>query len=232
VPEAVFRLLEELLAETGPLPVVLERDHGFPPFSELRAEVDRIRALVRGAPACERAATANVRSEPASARPSTHEMIERQAAVAAMLTDVAGPDAALAAPFGVDAVARTRAVLQRKRVDEALPLLPRTAAAGETARTLALRAVQDAPRAARAAGIVDALRIADAAAAHPELAPMAVRDRLELRSRFRSQSPERCAARRGPFVGGERLPDGRRVWALKGFGLEAPVRLIERGGGR
>jgi hypothetical protein len=143
------------------------------------------------------------------------------------------PTASLAAPFGVEAIARTRAVLRHKRVDDALPLLPRTAAAGERARSLALDVLQGAPRASRAAGIVDALRIADAAASAPGLASGARRDRLELRARFAARGEEgSCAPRPGPFVGRERLPDGRSVWAVKGFGLEAPVRVIERGGER
>jgi hypothetical protein len=89
------------------------------------------------------------------------------------------------------------------------------------------------PRAARGAGIADALRIADAAAAAPALAAGALRDRLELRARFASRDDEgSCLPRPGPFVGRERLPDGHSVWAVKGFGLEAPVRVVERGGGR
>ena len=50
VPSAVFELLAELLRRTGPLPVVLERDQGFPPFAELAGEVERLRGLAaRGA---------------------------------------------------------------------------------------------------------------------------------------------------------------------------------------
>jgi hypothetical protein len=151
--------------------------------------------------------------------------------LARMLTDVTAPRSDEAAPFGREAVTRTRAVLQHKRVDDALPLLPHTAAAGEPARVLALRVIGTAPRAPRSAGIVDALRIADAAGADPELASRGRRDRLELRSRFaRRGSGGSCAPRRGPFVGRERLPDGRSVWAVKGVGAEASVRLIERGG--
>ena len=232
VPEAVFGLLEALLRETGPVPIVLERDQGFPPFAELTAEVGRLRALL-----------GTVRSVP-RATPGRREdvdldagrevaMRDRQAAVARMLTDVEPPPPATAAPFGLDAIARTRAVLRHKRVDEALPLLPRTAAAGDAARAFALDVLTGAPRAPRAAGVVDALRIADAAAAAPGLASGARRDRLELRARFSGRGTEgSCGPRPGPFIGRERLPDGRSVWAVKGFGLEARVRVVERGGGR
>jgi len=160
-------------------------------------------------------------------------MHDRQRIVAQMLTAVDPPEAAVAGPFGPEAIARTRAVLRHKRVDDALPLLPRIAAAGAPARALALGVLQGSPRAARSAGIVDALRIADAAAATPALASAALRDRLELRARFASGGePRSCVPRPGPFVGRERLPDGRSVWAFKGFGLEARVRVVERGGGR
>jgi uncharacterized protein (UPF0276 family) len=232
VPETVFVLLEALLRETGPLPIVLERDQGFPPFAELAAEVDRLRGLIAAAPS--RPRVSRPRGEDAEANGGAEAaMRDRQGIVARMLTDVEPPDASMAAPFGVDAIARTRAVLRHKRVDDALPLLPRTAAAGEPARALALDVLRGVPRAQRAAGIVDALRIADAAAAAPELASGARRDRLELRARFASRGGEgACAPRPGPFLGRERLPDGRSVWAVKGFGLEAPVRVIERGGGR
>jgi hypothetical protein len=247
VPSAVFELLAELLRRTGPLPIVLERDQGFPPFAELAGEVERLRGLLREAPrravASEPAeaqaparghvAPADPRPEPARPGPELRKMEERQSAMAEMLTAVAPPTDQAAGPFGSAAVARTRAVLQGKRVDEALPLLPRTAASGERARALALRAVEQAPRAASGAGIADALRIADVAAIDPELAPAAMRDRIELRSRFaRKGRSGACAPRRGPFLGRERLPDGRKLWALKGPGLEAPVRLIEQGSGR
>jgi hypothetical protein len=229
----VFDLLAELLSRTGPLPIVLERDQGFPPFAELAGEVERLRALLRRAPLRGGFAPRPPRPEPAPTGRDLGAMMERQSALAEMLTAVTAPTALAAGPFGCAAVARTRAVLQGKRVDEALPLLPRTAAAGEAARVLARRAVQHAPRAIRGAGIADALRIADLAASDPELAPAALRDRIELRSRFvRRAGNGACAPRRGPFLGRERLPDGRSVWALKGPGLEAPVRLIEQGGGR
>jgi uncharacterized protein len=232
VPEAVFELVEALLAETGPRPIVLERDQGFPPFAALADEVERLRALIAGAPS-PRPATPPTRDAAAGDIGGGAAMRDRQRIVAQMLTDVEPPAALAAAPFGLDAIARTRAVLHHKRVDDALPLLPRTAAAGEPARALALDVLQCAPRAATAAGIVDALRIADAAAAAPALASGALRDRLELRARFAAgRADGGCTPRPGPFLGRERLPDGRTVWALKGFGLEAPVRVVERGGGR
>jgi uncharacterized protein (UPF0276 family) len=231
VPEAVFGLVDMLLAQTGPVPIVLERDQDFPDFAELARDVTRLRAALAAAP--ERIRRAGTAAPHSQRTADAGTLPERQKLVAQMLTDVAAPVETLAAPFGVEAIARTRAVLQHKRVDDALPLLPRTAAAGEASRALAFAALRGAPRASRGSGIADALRIATAAAAAPHLAAGALRDRLELRARFASREDEgSCAPRPGPFLGRERLPDGHTVWAVKGFGLEAPVRVVERGGGR
>jgi uncharacterized protein (UPF0276 family) len=45
VCESVLKLLEWTLARTGPLPVLLERDHELPPLGELLAEVGRLREV-------------------------------------------------------------------------------------------------------------------------------------------------------------------------------------------
>lgn len=45
VIEPVWELLDEAYAHFGPLPTLLERDFNFPPFTDLLAEVERIRAL-------------------------------------------------------------------------------------------------------------------------------------------------------------------------------------------
>jgi hypothetical protein len=158
-------------------------------------------------------------------------MADRQAGLAErLLAD--GPEAPPAGDWDAAALRRTRAVLRHKRVDEALPLLPRTAARGEAARSMAFAALRGAPRDVRGAGIADALRIAEAAARDPQLADAARRDLLELRSRFVTSGPQAARPRRGPFVGRRSLPGGRSVWAVKGLGLEAAVRLFEFGGDR
>jgi uncharacterized protein (UPF0276 family) len=51
VADEVFALLEWTLQRTGRVPVLLERDDDFPPFDELYAEVERLDALWRAAPA-------------------------------------------------------------------------------------------------------------------------------------------------------------------------------------
>ncbi len=45
VIEPVWKLLDEAFDRLGPLPTVLERDFNFPPFADLLAEVERIRAI-------------------------------------------------------------------------------------------------------------------------------------------------------------------------------------------
>jgi uncharacterized protein (UPF0276 family) len=44
VRESVYMLLEHVVARTGPVPVLLERDHQVPPLGELLGEVSRLRA--------------------------------------------------------------------------------------------------------------------------------------------------------------------------------------------
>jgi uncharacterized protein (UPF0276 family) len=46
VPDPVLALLEAVLARTGPVPVVLERDENVPPLDVLLEEVARVRAIV------------------------------------------------------------------------------------------------------------------------------------------------------------------------------------------
>ncbi len=53
VIEPVWDLLRSAYARVGPLPTLLERDFNFPPLPELLAEVERIRAMQRAAPAAD-----------------------------------------------------------------------------------------------------------------------------------------------------------------------------------
>ena len=47
VCDEVYELLSLALARTGPVPVLLERDGGYPPFEDLSAEIDRLDAILR-----------------------------------------------------------------------------------------------------------------------------------------------------------------------------------------
>ena len=238
VPDAVFELVERLLERTGPLPIVLERDAQFPPFSEVVAEVTRLREIA-GHYARDSYARDSAPPRKSPPPPSgfarevagAGSLAERQARLAAWLTGDE-PDTAATEGFDGAALRRTRAVLQHKRVDEVMPLLPRTAALGEPARAAAFEALRGAPRVARGLGVADALCVAESAGRNPKLADAAGRDLLELRSRFVPSGPLGPRPRRGPFLGRESLPDGRRLWAWKGPGPDAAVRFFEFGGER
>jgi len=126
---------------------------------------------------------------------------------------------------------RARAVLARKRVDDALPLLPYQARHGDALEALATVALQDAPRPARRVAPGDAVRVAKAAGADARFVDDARRDLLHLRARFCGLDDDAAAAqapRVAPFLGGQRLGDGRRCVVVKGPGAGAPPRHLER----
>jgi len=238
VPAAVFELLGRVLEQTGPLPVVLERDADFPPFDELLAETVQLRALLARHPGRQilqadgQTTAFRMTSGPRSRTQDDAGLSARQAQLATLLTAATPPGDGGAEGFDVAALRRTRSVLRHKRVDEVMPLLPRIAAGGEAARALAFAALSGVARAASGAGVADALRVAEAGAGDPRLGPAARLDLLELRSRFVVSDRDGARPRRGPFMGRERLPDGSGVWAVKGVGREARVRFFNRGGGR
>jgi uncharacterized protein len=220
VSEPVFELLARVLERAGSVPVLLERDASFPPFSELAAEVGRARQMTAaGRPVEGRGMNAPAKADDLD--PARLRIAEEHAA--RLLTDVTleGP----VEPFSRREIERSRAILLRKRVDEALPLLPRLSQT-DAVRPLALSVVTQTPRAARLAGIADAMRIAERAAREPELSSRAIVDGLLLSARFGSADAPR--PRELPFIGRATLPDGSRIWALKGPGARARIRLVER----
>jgi uncharacterized protein (UPF0276 family) len=235
VPDGVFALLARLVATVGPRPVLLERDGAFPPFAELRSELDRARAtLATGAtPHPPRSAPHHT---PAAIDPTptttTSALAAAQATLARRLTAPA-LDATDVPPAERPALERARAVLARKRVDDALPLLAHLARRGETIAALATTALEQAPRPARRVAPADAVRIAKAALAAGCFVDDARRDLLHLRARFRGvedddRGPVTLVPRVAPFVGGERLDDGRRCVVLKGPGHGAALHHLER----
>ena len=222
VPDPVFDLLAEFFALGPDAPVLIERDAAFGPFEELRGEVDRAAALRRDGPA-----PAEVSRPTAVPEDAGEPLVDDQAALAAALTAVEPPTGALVDRFGAVPLHRAREVLKRKRVDDAMPLVPNIAACGD-ARNVAFTALRDTARAQRMAGIADAVRIAEAATQHPGLREAAVVDRLILRARFVGPDPEGAVRpRRGPFVGRAQLED-KRLFAIKAPGSHADVHLIER----
>jgi hypothetical protein len=156
-------------------------------------------------------------------------MAEKQALVAAMLTSLDEPPAEQMAPFGERAIRRTREVLRHKRVDDALPLLANLVPHRPALRALAYARLAQAPRALQVTGVADALRIAEAACEEPAMAGAARVDLLLLRARFLGPDEDGSVRPRlAPFVGRERLGDGSTLWALKGPGGSADVRVVHR----
>ncbi|MBL9105577.1 MAG: DUF692 domain-containing protein [Myxococcales bacterium] len=240
--EPIYRMLAAVFTRVGPRPTLLERDAEFPPIAALLAELDRCRQVARAAEAREAPAPSPTDITPVDADelaartrlagPRTDEfaaLASAQTRLAALLTDH-GP--APAAGITAADLTRTRAVLQRKRVDEALPLLPRTARHGSAA-ALAERALAGRPRAASLPGIADAWTIAAAARDEPALADGASVDHLVLRARF--VGPDAAGGfhpRSAPYVGHTTLSRGGTVWIFKGPGAGAGVHLREPRGHR
>lgn len=225
ISDAVYALVEQAVSACPGVPILLERDAGFGAFAELAAEVARLRAA-RSAP--HRAAEPSVPTQRAENRV---DLLALQIEVARLLTDpesVTPPRGALAARLGAVPLARSRAILARKRVDDALPLLARLGRHASL-RALAERVTAASARAPSGAGPADALRIAEAAAGDPSLREDALVDALLLRARFAGPDAEgRVAPRVAPYLGATTLGDGTRLRVRKGFGAFAPLRTTER----
>jgi uncharacterized protein (UPF0276 family) len=216
VPEAVLGLVAHVLAATGDVPVVLERDAAFPPFAELDAELARLASTPRGSA---RERPARVPAGPPSTPPEA--TAEAQHGVAVLLTSNAVPrDPALA---------RARDILQKKRADDALPLLPTVAAHGAGVLALAVRCLEGTPRPSSMVAVADALRIARAAEDEPALRDAARTDALTLRARFVGDEGA-ARPRVAPFVERTRMAGGVTRWVVKGPGAGARVRVIDRRG--
>jgi len=237
VPEDVLSLLALAVERCGSVPVVLERDGAFPEFTETARELDSIRAIARRGHA--RKLPAISATTPPEATPNT--LLLQQIALAdALVGRRAGSTPALPPsesvghappPFDPTAIARTRAVLREKRIDDALPLLPRLGRRRERVEPLARAGVSGWPRPDDLVGPADALRIAEAALAEPALADDARWDRLLLRARFVGPGAlGDVRPRVAPYVTRERI-GARTIWVVKGPGAGAPVRIWFSGGG-
>jgi uncharacterized protein len=219
VPDAVFALVARFL-EQHDAPVLLERDAGYEAHAAILAETQRLRSLTR----TRTRTRARSRSPIAPAPLPTEALTLAQSHLAEQLTC---PD-----PVNRSvAILRARTVLDRKRADDALPLLPELSARIAPEQALTLGRICAVPRLATMTAVADALRIAAAARAIPELARSAARDGALLRARF-EDGPSGPRPRAMPYVGREALGDGQALWVLKGFGQGAPVRVIERGARR
>ncbi|HEU4409687.1 MAG TPA: DUF692 domain-containing protein [Polyangiaceae bacterium] len=236
VPEAVFELVERVLGARPDAAVLLERDDAFDDVPAVLAEIDRLRAMWAGGgggppprarpPGRGGGETIAGREGPPPLPPPPGRgedravgLVEAQAELARRLTDVdAGAGAALL---------RARSVLEKKRADDALPLLPSLGPRVAPERALALGRLARAPRLPAMNAVADAMRIAAASRREPDLARAAARDMLCLRARF-AGGPEGPRPRALPWAGREVLEGGDTVWAWKGFGRSSAVRLRGR----
>jgi uncharacterized protein len=151
-------------------------------------------------------------------------LAEQQALLAeALLTDLPIDG------FDPVAIARTRSVLNDKRIDDALPMLPRLSRFRHRVEAIARPHVESWPRPDDLVGPSDAMRIAELAVADAPLANEARFDRLMLRARFVERG-RAVQPRVAPFVGRERI-GARTIWAFKGPGKSAAVRVAITGGG-
>jgi uncharacterized protein len=227
VSDPVFNLLQTILEQTGPVPILIERDAQFPPFAELSAEVAQCRALLQNTKTPEKQPLPMApRGEAAPANELVKHLEQGQNGVAALLVDLAPPPDPRFDPQAID---RSRAILQRKRVDEALPLLSFLAPHRQDIEKIAREVVAQHPRAPKLAGIQDAMTIARQATQSPALRPAAERDLLALEMRFiQDPTTNTVRPRHSPFFGIRPLSGGKKAFAFKGFGPHARVHVYER----
>lgn len=168
IPDAVY----DLVARAGCDTVMLERDASFD--DAVLDEVTRLRTLDL-APRRARATRSSVASI-ASDASSAAALSAAQAKLALELTTDS--------PCEDRAIVRARGVLERKRADDALPLLPELGPRLSQHDALALGRIRETPRLPQKTAIADAIRIAESALAKSDLAAFAARDLQMLKKRF------------------------------------------------
>lgn len=251
VPDEVFGMLGAALERCGPVPIVLERDHGFD-WEQIGPELGAIREVARGrgrlggdagsavANNLEHSAFRQVRSAIPSPLAPLH-VVEGGEALVDLLPDQIAFARALAgieedARLDPEGVSRARDILAHKRVEEALALLPRLRDHAPIAR-IAQAHVRETRRPARRAAVADARAIADRVASvsallpdsHPDgrelaLADAAALDGLALDARFAFHR-DGASPRRGPFVGRATTSRGP-CFAVKSIGASAKVHFF------
>jgi len=221
VPPEVFALVGELLARRPDVPVMIERDANIE-MRQLEDELRAIRRLSRGG---------DPFVAPAPATPAvagdTVRLADEQAAVAAELACRATIGSSeISRRIGTGPITRSRNILERKRIDDSMPLLTHLGRTPQPVRELAERVLALTPRAPARVAPTDAWHVATAALSVPTLAAAARLDVLLLRARFSGLTREGAVKPRAtPFIGFARLEDGRRVRATKGFGALASVMI-------
>ncbi|MBC8073901.1 MAG: DUF692 domain-containing protein, partial [Deltaproteobacteria bacterium] len=159
IPDPVYELARIVTAEIGAVPILLERDAGFGRFADLLAELERLRAMTTDVPAYAPPA----RRDDGRVLVDSPELVGLQRELAEALIAAQAPGPAIEARFGTEALARTRTILARKRIDDAMPHLPRLSAhlsaLRDGIRELAASALLDHPLTPSRASSPDAWRI-------------------------------------------------------------------------
>ena len=221
VGDEVFELLELVMRKVGPVPIVLERDEHIPRLEALSREVDRARAIFAHA------------RPPKPLLPSTPVLAEESANLETALAfarfqeviaDTLTSDAPMYAGLHPEDVLRSRGILQKKRIEDAMALLPRLTVHAERLRSLAAEHVGRSARARHGAAVVDALAIADLAQLDGALSRAARLDRLVLTAHF-VETEIGFEPRRGPFLAREATGDAR-AWVWKSLGRRARVNVL------
>lgn len=222
VPPEVVALVGELLARRPDVPVMIERDANID-MRELDAELRAIRRLSRSGDAF----VAPPRAAEHVGHSDAVRLADEQAAVAAELACRAKIGSSeISRRIGVEPITRSRNILERKRIDDSMPLLTHLGRTPQPVRELAERVLALTPRAPARVAPTDAWHVATAALSVPALAAAARLDVLLLRARFSGLTREGAVKPRAtPFIGFARLDDGRRVRATKGFGALASVMI-------
>ncbi len=212
---AIVELVHEVKRLIGDVPTLLERDGNFSSFQSLVGELASLRT-----PFAKPFGGATAKRNLPEGYEDPSELLAAQRLLARSLTSSDNRAAALLRE-GLIGLERGRSVLLRKRVDDALPLIPTLARLGDRLRTIADGCIQQAPRSPRRVAVADALIIAQTCARDPLLRGDAERDLAVLRARFH-ETADGPVPRRAPF-----LTCVGRTLIAKNLGETARVRILD-----
>jgi uncharacterized protein (UPF0276 family) len=228
VPEAVFALVARILEVRPDVSIVLERDANFSPMAELLSELAQLRSLRRVGVSTEQTQHGDRREVfGAGTQQSAVDLATLQEELARALTEGTSPASSIASRHGRAALDRSRQILLKKRVEEAMRFLPALGRHAARVDAIGRYTVQQAPRQRRYTAVADALRIAAVARDEADLASAALRDGAVLRARFKpGDTPGELAPRVAPFVARAPRVEGGVDWVIKGYGAGANVRVV------
>ena len=239
IPAAVFDLLRHLRARIGEVPLLFERDGGLDALSDLGCELTQLRAIMAGETASGGASGESGQRDAARGETASGGALPRVPSKEAMRASLAVRQDALArvltapefephrlADLDLVALQRTRDVLRRKRLEEALPLLGTLGRLVSDGVAMAEEVLSERPRFSQYNAFADAWAIARRAQEVPELSSAAVAALLRLEARFVNLAT-RPRPRWGPFLA-RRVNGDETLWMFKGLGPQAAIRTWRR----